>query len=296
MQPDMRNMFVNHHDFSFDEVFDETTDNAEVYCRSAEEIVQAAALGGHGTVMMYGQTGSGKTYTMTSFYKQAAEELFEHVTSKVVTVCFIELLGDKCFDMLNAGAPCNLICGPDGSVHPNPCVEVDVANATELLAIINMAGKLRATAATGVHDQSSRSHALCRIFVREAGQEGCDDEGSLTLVDLAGTEHRIDNAEHNAERQREGAKINASLAALKECIRATAAGAKFVPFRRNRLTQLLRGCFASTRPHPTIVIATVSPCSKDTEHSLNSLRHACIMDGQGQGKAAQSSAVAGDIV
>lgn len=32
----------------------------------------------------------------------------------------------------------------------------------------------------------------------------------------------------------------------------------------------------------TIVIATVSPASKDTEHSLNTLRHACIMHGQQQ--------------
>jgi kinesin family protein 2/24 len=293
MQPDMRNMFVNHHDFSFDEVFEETIDNEEVYDRSASEIVQAAALGGHGTVMMYGQTGSGKTYTMSSFYKQAADELFEHATSKVVSVYFIELLGDKCFDMLHGGTPCNLVSASDGSVHPHPCVEIDVTSASELLAVINMAGKLRATAATGVHDQSSRSHALCRIFIRE---DGSDEEGSLTLVDLAGTEHRIDNAEHNSDRQREGAKINASLAALKECIRASASGSKFVAFRQNRLTQLLRGCFATSRPHPTVVIATVSPSSKDTEHSLNTLRHACIMDGQGQGKAAQSAHVTGGIV
>ena len=30
----------------------------------------------------------------------------------------------------------------------------------------------------------------------------------------------------------------------------------------------------------TVVIATVSPASKDTEHSLNTLRHACVMGGQ----------------
>ena len=28
----------------------------------------------------------------------------------------------------------------------------------------------------------------------------------------------------------------------------------------------------------TVIIATVSPSSKDTEHSLNTLKHACIMD------------------
>merc|ERR1719352_1469630 len=99
------------------------------------------------TVMRYGQTGSGKTYTMSSFYKQAADELFEHATSKVVSVYFIELLGDKCFDMLHGGTPCNLVSASDGSVHPHPCVEIDVTSASELLAVINMAGKLRATAA-----------------------------------------------------------------------------------------------------------------------------------------------------
>ena len=28
----------------------------------------------------------------------------------------------------------------------------------------------------------------------------------------------------------------------------------------------------------TMIIATVSPSSKDTEHSVNTLKHACIMD------------------
>jgi hypothetical protein len=32
----------------------------------------------------------------------------------------------------------------------------------------------------------------------------------------------------------------------------------------------------------------VSPSSKDTEHSLNTLRHACIMDGQGDRSAGGS--------
>eukprot|EP00927_Polykrikos_kofoidii_P014284 TRINITY_DN16255_c0_g1_i3.p1 TRINITY_DN16255_c0_g1~~TRINITY_DN16255_c0_g1_i3.p1 ORF type:complete len:953 (-),score=154.29 TRINITY_DN16255_c0_g1_i3:811-3669(-) len=301
MQADMRTMFMNHHDFAFDEVFTEEADSDTVYTNTAQDIVQGAALGGRGTVMMYGQTGSGKTFTMTSFYERAAEDLFTHLaatgTPRLVTVCFLELLGDVCYDILNGGSPCNLVTGADGAAHPVPCVEVPVADTSELLALVRMAAKMRATAATGVHDQSSRSHALCRIFVEESVTEDgvvVTPEGALTLVDLAGTEHRIDSAEHNSERQREGAKINASLAALKDCIRATAAGAKFVAFRQNRLTQLLRGCFAAgpsnAEPHPTVVIATVSPCSKDTEHSLNTLRHACVMDGQGDGRGSGKGA------
>lgn len=299
MHPDMVHMHMNHHDFIFDETFGEGASNDEVYASTANQLVMEAANGGNGTVMMYGQTGSGKTYTMTSIYQRAATALFEQaVGARSVTVCFVELLGDACFDMLKQGEPVQLTTAADGSVHPFPCVEVEVRDASELLALIDLATKLRATAATGVHDQSSRSHALCRIFVEAGNDNGSNTdvvEGCLTLVDLAGSEHRVDSAEHNAERRKEGAKINSSLAALKECVRASAAGASFVAFRQNRLTQMLRGCFIG-RQHRTTIIACVSPSSKDTEHSLNTIRHACIMDGQGDGKSKQGAHVTGGVV
>lgn len=68
--------------------------------------------------------------------------------------------------------------------------------------------------------------------------------------------------------------------ALKDCIRARAAG-KILGFqyRRSKLTMALK-CSFTLPTARTIVIATVSPASKDTEHSLNTLRHACIMHGQ----------------
>lgn len=45
---------------------------------------------------------------------------------------------------------------------------------------------------------------------------------------------------------------------------------------------VLKQSFSNPAAH-TVMIATVSPASKDTEHSLNTLRHACIMDGQSSG-------------
>jgi hypothetical protein len=47
----------------------------------------------------------------------------------------------------------------------------------------------------GVHDQSSRSHAVLRIYVQrhDLRSSSGDVEGTLTLVDLAGSEHRIDS-------------------------------------------------------------------------------------------------------
>lgn len=170
--------------------------------------------------------------------------------------------------------------------------EVTVHNAQELLCFIRLACALRATEATGVHDQSSRSHAVCRIFINREGSQ----EGILQLIDLAGSEHRIDSAEHDAARRKEGAQINSSLAALKECVRCKATpkvggNAPFLPYRKSKLTHLLRACFEEG--NPTVVIATVSPSSKDTEHSLNTIRHACIMDGQGSGSLEPKPSVAG---
>jgi len=50
-------------------------------------------------------------------------------------------------------------------------------------------------------------------------------------------------------------------------------------YRKSTLTKMLKASFF-LKSAKTVVIATVSPASKDTEHSLNTLRHACLMDGQ----------------
>ena len=102
---------------------------------------------------------------------------------------------------------------------------------------------------------------------------------------------------HGKERRKETGNINASLMALKECIRARAAGQVLsFQYRRSKLTQALKSSFSLPSAR-TIVIATVSPASKDTEHSLNTLRHACIMHGQqDHGNAKETRFVTGGTV
>merc|ERR1712232_127457 len=48
------------------------------------------------------------------------------------------------------------------------------------------------------------------------------------------------------------------------------------PFRDAKLTRLLRPCFDSAEAM-TLVIATVSPGSSDTEHAMDTLAHCCMM-------------------
>ena len=71
---------------------------------------------------------------------------------------------------------------------------------------------------TEVNDASSRSHAVCRISIRDKDGK---QRGSLSLVDLAGSERGQDTRSHNRQLRTESAEINKSLLALKlECPRA----------------------------------------------------------------------------
>jgi hypothetical protein len=180
--------------------------------------------------------------------------------------------------------------GTDGTVHPFPVVEVAVPDVEALMAMVHHGFSVRTTAATGVHDASSRSHAILRIYIHEDGTDsqgggygrvgdGSVSEGVLNLVDLAGSEHRIDSMYHTAARRKEGSQINASLMALKSIVHARAAGQNVDHiYRKSKLTMALKSSFMNPNAL-TVVIATVSPAAKDTEHSLNTLRHACVMDG-----------------
>lgn len=220
---------------------------------------------------------------MSSIYEYAARDIFSKLPSPdaVVSMSFFEIQGDHCFDIMNEFEPTQLMTGTDGGVHAFPIIEPQVQSAEDLVAMITHGRSVRSTASTGVNDTSSRSHAVLRIFIsRDRSSLGGASEGVLTLVDLAGSEHKIDSMYHGAERRKEGAAINASLMALKECVRARASGHNVGHhYRKNKLTMALKSSFTLPSAQ-TVIIGTVSPASKDTEHSLNTLRHACIMDGQ----------------
>ena len=146
---------------------------------------------------------------MSAIYERACIELFELLEampveqalegSTMVSVSFVEVAGTSCRDMLNGGESVKLMTDGDGQVVVQGLTEAGCFDAHELMRTITAATKLRATSATGVHDQSSRSHAICRVMIRKQPPPAAP-WGQFTMVDLAGSERRQDSAMHDAAR------------------------------------------------------------------------------------------------
>lgn len=94
----------------------------------------------------------------------------------------------------------------------------------------------------------------------------------MSFIDLAGNERGSDVKNTDKQTQMDGAEINKSLLALKECIRAMDQGKKHIPFRGSKLTLVLKDSFQ--RRCKTVMIGTLTPSITSCEYTLNTLRYA----------------------
>ena len=272
-----------------DRLFNSQTTTEEIYENLVVDLVPFAWNGGIGTLFAYGQTGSGKTFTISRLEQLVAQSLMDGSLEgqRQLYITIIELAGNSAYDLLNLRTPISILEDSFGVTQLAGANEHPIQSSEDVKDLIERAASFRRTASTLKNDTSSRSHAICRIRIRNPST---DSDGFLYLVDLAGSEAARDVAVHGADRMRETREINISLSVLKDCIRGKAEADVLllsgdskskqkkprVPFRQSALTKVLKHVFdpAGNRTCKTVVIACVNPSLADVGPSKNTLRYA----------------------
>lgn len=184
-------------------------------------------------------------------------------------VSFYEIYCGKLFDLLNKRELVH--CREDHKQQVNivGLSEVPVKCVEEIMEAIGNGLQQRTSGVTGANDDSSRSHAILQLQLKRRGS--CF--GKMSFIDLAGSERGADTMEQSKQTRMDGAEINKSLLALKECIRALDLEKKHLPFRGSKITLVLKDSFTGSNCKTTM-IANVSPANSCCEHTLNTLRYA----------------------
>ncbi|CAO2170693.1 unnamed protein product [Urochloa humidicola] len=274
--------YVEKHEFVFDAVLDEDVSNDEVYRETVEPVVPAIFNRTKATCFAYGQTGSGKTYTMRPLPLKASHDILRlmHHTYRnqgfQLFVSFFEIYGGKLFDLLNDRS--KLCMREDGK--QKVCIvglqEYRVSDVETIKELIEKGSATRSTGTTGANEESSRSHAILQLAIKRRVDANDSKPprpvGKLSFIDLAGSERGADTTDNDKQTRIEGAEINKSLLALKECIRALDNDQTHIPFRGSKLTEVLRDSFIGDSR--TVMISCISPSSGSCEHTLNTLRYA----------------------
>lgn len=280
--------YLENQTFCFDRAFDDRASNELVYQFSARPLVERIFRKGMATCFAYGQTGSGKTHTMggafsgeprdrsKGIYALVAQDVFLLLQTSAyqkldlqVYGTFFEIYGGKVYDLLNWKKQLQVLEDGHQRVQVVGLREQEVCCVEDLLRLVERGKSCRTSGQTSVNAHSSRSHAVLQIILKSRGNL----HGKFSLVDLAGNERGADTAKANRKRQLEGADINKSLLALKECIRALGRNKPHTPFRASKLTQVLRDSFIGHNSS-TCMIATISPGMSSCENTLNTLRYA----------------------
>eukprot|EP00735_Rhodelphis_limneticus_P011034 TRINITY_DN4082_c0_g1::TRINITY_DN4082_c0_g1_i1::g.11857::m.11857 TRINITY_DN4082_c0_g1::TRINITY_DN4082_c0_g1_i1::g.11857 ORF type:complete len:795 (+),score=255.95,sp/P46871/KRP95_STRPU/50.96/0.0,Kinesin/PF00225.18/3.6e-119,Kinesin/PF00225.18/3.8e+03,Kinesin/PF00225.18/3.3e+03,PIF1/PF05970.9/0.082,PIF1/PF05970.9/6.8e+03 TRINITY_DN4082_c0_g1_i1:33-2387(+) len=276
--------------YPFDQVYNWDAKQKDIYNETAYPIVNSVMEGYNGTIFAYGQTGTGKTHTMEG--KNTPEDRgiipnsFYHVFDAIqslsdrkfmVRVSFLEIYNEHVRDLL-AKEPKNSLEikeNPDTGVFVKDLTTFCVNCVEEIELVMNSGKKNRATGATLMNQDSSRSHSIFSMTI-ESCQVGVDQQqhirvGKLNLVDLAGSE-RQSKTGATGNTFREATKINLSLTALGNVISALVSGQDHIPYRNSKLTRLLQDSLGGNTK--TVMIANIGPADYNYDETASTLRYA----------------------
>ncbi|XP_024911419.1 kinesin-like protein KIF28P isoform X2 [Cynoglossus semilaevis] len=268
-------------------------DQDSVFQDLGEGILENAQQGYNATLLAYGQTGSGKSYSMVGYgpnkglVPKLCDRLFEDIRGNQATrqcqvfFSMMEIYNEQVIDLLSRSSRTSGVLRVREEQHRGFYVEglrtVPCDSAQQVEQLMEQGTRTRTTAATHMNANSSRSHMLIILQLKQIfSKENITKQSSINLVDLAGSERQRSSGSE-ADRLKEGTAINLSLTTLGNVISALAdvvvgKRAVHIPYRDSVLTKLLQSALGGNSR--TVMIATLSPADIFYEESLSTLRYA----------------------
>lgn len=128
-----------------------------------------------------------------------------------IVVTFFEIYCGKLFDLLNNRNLLQIREDKKGNINVIGLNEKMICSAEEFLDVIEEGSVLRVTSQNNSNDDSSRSHAILQISIKEKK----NTFSKISFIDLAGNERGADHMDMNKQTKIDGAEINKSLLTLK---------------------------------------------------------------------------------
>ncbi|ETN63598.1 kinesin heavy chain [Anopheles darlingi] len=267
----------------YDDVFDNTATNADIFEVCMRPLVQSVMNGYNCSVFVYGATGAGKTHTMLGnelcpgITFLTMQELFAQIDALSDTrkfdigISYLEVYNELVMNLLTKSGPLKLREDSNGVVVSGLVLK-QIHNASELLELLAIGNRNRTQHPTDANAESSRSHAIFQVHIRMCDKKtGQKRSVKLSMIDLAGSE-RAASTKGIGIRFKEGANINKSLLALGNCINKLADGLKHIPYRDSNLTRILKDSLGGNCQ--TVMIANISPSSLTYDDTYNTLKYA----------------------
>ncbi|KAI8014699.1 Kinesin-like protein KIN-1 [Camellia lanceoleosa] len=270
--------------FSFDRVFYEGSEQADVFEFLALPIVRDAVNGINGTIITYGQAGAGKTYSMEGPSILDCDEQKKGLLPRVVGELFnaIKISEDASNPKIYMEKVRDLfdLSKDNIQIKENKMQGILLSGVTEI-SLLDRADALQSLSSRIANRAVGETHILCFSFYnkllaivqREFTTDKRVKTGKLILVDLAGSE-KIEKTGAEGRILEEAKTINKSLLALGNVINALTCGppskANHIPYRDSKLTRLLQDALGGNSQ--TALLCCCSPSLSNASESLSTLR------------------------
>ena len=221
-----------------DHFYDENTKNNFIFRNEIEKLLKDSFY-----LFLYGHTGSGKTFTLfgDDLNYGIIDYLFKKLNYKAKIEC-LELSNTGCIDIFtkkNVG-----LLEKNDIIQMFDLSSVKIDSFSKYSINISRIKNERKRGISKYNNESSRTHLIINIY---------NDNKKYVIVDLAGNERKpqmkkgINYLDTNY--------INSSLLCLKECFRNSKKKNGFVPYRRSKLTRILRDVFETNVK--SLIISTI---------------------------------------